>query len=651
MKREARIVLSLLFALGLGRTPRADAGELRKVLSLNPAGSASLYVWTDSCNVYVVRDEENALLIDLGDGSVLEHLSEIGVKRVEWVLFTHHHREQSQGYPRLIPWGAKVGGPEAERAFFERPSSFRKLKPTLADPFTVHGASFLRPPIQPIPLDRGFAKLDDFEWRGHALRCLETKGNSPGSMSYFLKGGNGWLAFTGDVILSGARMHNWFDSEWDYGFAAGLYALHSSAALIASFGPSLVLPSHGAIISHPKRQLDDYQVKLRHLIGLAVRGYDVFTFAGADQDRVSKPTEVPNIWQVSPHLFKFKGADFWPNFHLLLADSGHALAVDCGLLEPALLDRAIEQMRQQLGLKQIDACILTHMHGDHMLNAVHLRQKWGTQIWALDNMVEKCQHPESFDYAAMVESYEEGPDSVPIDRAFKPGESLNWEGYRLKVDWLPGQTEFALGLSGMVDGKRIVFTGDNIFGNPADPAQRGNEAVVARNSAILEEGYIHGAELLRRLQPELLLGGHSWVMDQPAHMLERYRLWAYQLRSALQSVSESDDYRYWFDPYWVRAEPYRTTLRPDQSATVSLNVRNFRAKPQKHHIEIHTPAYIQVEPSVLDGIVEAGGRRTFQIRVSPTKDAPAGMNIVALDVSLDGSRFGEWFDLVVAVVH
>ena len=33
-----------------------------------------LFEWTDTCNVYVLRDGDAALLIDLGDGSVLEHL-------------------------------------------------------------------------------------------------------------------------------------------------------------------------------------------------------------------------------------------------------------------------------------------------------------------------------------------------------------------------------------------------------------------------------------------------------------------------------------------------------------------------------------------------------------------------------------------------
>ena len=72
-----------------------------KLLPVAPHDFRDLFVWTDTCNVYVLRDGDSAVLIDLGDGSVLDHLHEIGVKRVEWVLFTSHHRELCQGYPRL----------------------------------------------------------------------------------------------------------------------------------------------------------------------------------------------------------------------------------------------------------------------------------------------------------------------------------------------------------------------------------------------------------------------------------------------------------------------------------------------------------------------------------------------------------------------
>ncbi len=644
---KLRILSAALAMLSLSAAPQ-ESGRLRKVATLDGT-SADLHAWTDTANAYVLRDGDAALLIDLGDGSVLEHLREVGVRRVEWVLFTHHHREQSQGYAKLKAWTAKVAAPAAERELFERPASFRKMKVSLGDAFTIHGASYVRPPVEPIPVDRAFARMDTFTWRGREIRCVETKGNSPGGMSYFLKNGDRWLAFSGDVMVDGARMHNWFDTEWDYGFAKGLYALTESASLVEAYEPSLLLPSHGPEVKEPKGQLAEYQRKLRAVTALVLRGYDVFGFAGSEQDRVSKPTAVPHVWQVSPHLYKFKGPDFWPNLHMLLADSGRALLVDCGLFDNAFLDRSIELMRERLGLKQIDACIVTHMHGDHMLNAPHLREKYGTKVWALQNMVDQMERPERFNYSAPVQGYGKGFDSVKVDRAFHPGETFDWEGYRLKVDWMPGQTEFALCVSGKIDGKLVAFTGDNLFGNGDDQKQNGHEAVVAHNSAVLEEGYIYGAEFLRKLNPDMLLTGHSWVIDRPARMIERYREWAYSLRRALQALSTEDDYRYWFDPFWVRAEPYRLSVAAGSLGEAQVVVRNFRDRPQKHRIEIHAPAGMAASPTVLEGELAAGERRAFPVRVKPAAGAAAGVRIVGLDVTLDGRRYGEWFDFVVEV--
>ncbi|MGH7957130.1 MAG: MBL fold metallo-hydrolase, partial [Opitutaceae bacterium] len=99
-------VLPAHAAWAQGTSPRSAAAATAKtsLRSFAAQSMPDLFVWTDTCNVYVLRDGDTALLIDLGDGSVLDHLADIGVKRVEWVLFTHHHREQCQGYPRLKKW-------------------------------------------------------------------------------------------------------------------------------------------------------------------------------------------------------------------------------------------------------------------------------------------------------------------------------------------------------------------------------------------------------------------------------------------------------------------------------------------------------------------------------------------------------------------
>lgn len=637
MTRRAFLAGLLAWAMASSAAPAAGFREV----------ATNIFAWSDTCNVYILRDGESAILIDLGDGSVLDRLGEIGVKHVEWVLFTHHHREQCRGAPKLRGTGVRLAAPAAERALFEQPASFRKMQVRLNDQYTVHGASYVRPPVVPIKLDRAFRSMDVFEWRGLEIWCIDTRGNSPGAMSYLLRQGDRWLAFTGDLMLDGARMHTWFDSEWDYGFASGIHALANSAALVAGFEPQWLFPSHGPLIRDPAEQLEEYQRKLVALERLLIRGYPVNSFTGVVQDKVSRPSEVPHVWRVSPHIYKFRGPNQFPNFYLILSDNGRALVVDCGLLDTNMLDQAIDGMKRRLGLKIIDAAVITHMHGDHFLQAPHLREKYGAKIWALDRMADVCEHPEWFDYAAPIQAYGSGIDGLKFDRLFKDGESFEWEGYKFTIDWMPGQTEFALCMHGMIDGKKVAFTGDNLFGDPDDPEQTGHEAVVARNSAILEEGYIYAAEYLAELQPDILLGGHSYVMDRPGEFIERYRRWAHDMREGFRALSCFDDYYHWFDPFWVRVEPYRVVLKGD-SVEVKLNLRNIRDRAQRMRVAIHPPPGVAAEPPVVEADLAAGARQAFPIRLKAA-GAPPGVHIIGLDVTLGSERLGEWFDCVVEI--
>ncbi len=611
-----------------------------------------VFLWKNTCNVYVLRDGEAALLIDLGDGSVLEALGEIGVRSVEWVLLTHHHREQCQGATKLRGMNAKVACAESERAFFESPAEFRKMRPTLNDAHSVYGASYLRPPVEPVKVDRTFARMDDFTWRGREFVCLHTGGNSPGHMSYMLRDdrhGAGWLAFSGDVMLDGAKMHTWFDTEWDYGFARGLYELGNSAGLLAGYDPALLLPAHGPVMRDGRAQLLAYVEKLKRLAELYVRGYDIQRFAACDQDTVSRPTAVPHIWQVTPHLFKFRGPDYWPNFHLLLAGNGSALLIDCGLFDRAFLDKALARMKETLGLNAIEAVFVTHMHGDHALDAEHVRRKHGAQLWTMEGVADKFERPWDHDLAALLPMYSPEHGPLKFDRVLRDGETIEWQGYTLTCDWMPGQTPYHACLHGEIDGKRVAFTGDNIFASATDPRQGGNECVLARNGGALEEGYLRAATYLHGIAPDLILGGHCWAIAEPAALVERLRVRMEALRDAFTALSTEDDYRYMFDPYWVRAAPYRVVVKPAEAADLIVLVRNFRDRPQKHRIVLHTPPGLRAEPGVIEGALPAAGTHPFAVKLHAAADAKGGLHLIAFDITRDGVRHGELFDFIVWV--
>jgi glyoxylase-like metal-dependent hydrolase (beta-lactamase superfamily II) len=457
------------------------------------------------------------------------------------------------------------------------------------------------------------------------------------------------LAFTGDLMLSGGRLHNWFDSEWDYGFAKAIYALHSSAALVERFEPRRLCPSHGDIVDQPVPELKRFREKLRVLEPHYLRGYPLWKWDGAEQDTVSRPTAVPHVWQITPHLFKFKGPDFWPNFTLLMADNGHGLVVDCGLFDKTFLQNALEGMRDRLGLKKIDAVIVTHYHGDHCLEVPFLREKWGAEVWTLDRVVQRMEAPERFDLAAPINTYGHGIDTVPVQRVLRDGETFQWQGYTLTADWMPGQTEYALCLHGEIDGRRVAFTGDNLFASSTDPAQNGHEAVVARNSGILEAGYLYAAEYLHGLQPDLIVGGHSWVMDRPRDLIERYRRGALALRAAFRDLSSEDDYRYWFDPFWVRAEPFRLQIAPGEVGEATLLLRNFGTQRERFRVELRPAEGVRVDPTVVEAVVPADSVGRFPLRLAAASGAAPGPHIVAFGVTRGGHRYGEWFDMLVAV--
>ena len=608
-----------------------------------------VFLFPDICNVYVIKSGELGLLIDLGTGEVLDHLKEIGITKIEWVLFTHHHREQTQGHLRLKDTGAKIAVPEVEKTLFESPLNFRKMAPALSDSFTVHGASYVRPSITPIKVDKTFAKMDDFTWQGLEIWCIETAGNSPGSLSYLTKKEGEWIAFTGDVMLNGSKLHTWFDTEWDYGFSKGIYALYNSLGQLEGYPLKKMLPSHGPIIENPLPQLQMLRNTLREFNKLYLRGWEVSTFAGADQDRVSKPTAVPHVWQVTKHLFKFRGPEFWPNFHMILADNGHALVVDCGLFKKEFLDKSIALMKERLGLKQIDVVLVTHMHGDHCLEAPHLRDVHGAKIWTMSRVVAAVSRPLHFDYCAQVNTYGKGIDSIAFDKVFQEGETFFWEGFKLTVDWMPGQTEFALCLHGIIDGKKVAFTGDNIFGSASDPSQNGHEAVVARNSCILEEGYIYAAKYLKKLQPDLLLGGHSWAMAEPAKLIDRYLADALKLKEYFEKLSFEKDYRWMYDPYWVRMEPYRVVLGKNNAAESRLMMRNFDSEPIAMKVEIILPEGFKAEPAIISTMVAGESTTSIPIQISCIKETSKGLHLAALDVTRKGKRAGQLFDFILWV--
>ena len=84
--------------------------------------TSQLYRFEDTCNGYVLMDGDRALLIDCGGGAVRSAISELGVRQIDWALFTPHHRDQCFGAADLAADGVKLAVLKIDRAHFGQAS-------------------------------------------------------------------------------------------------------------------------------------------------------------------------------------------------------------------------------------------------------------------------------------------------------------------------------------------------------------------------------------------------------------------------------------------------------------------------------------------------------------------------------------------------
>jgi len=602
----------------------------------------NVFLFRDTCNVYVLRDGSDAILIDFGSGDVLQHLGEIEVRRVAWVLHTHHHREQCQGDRLLQPKGIKVAVPAGELLLFSGVDEFWKRP----ERFSVVGAPYCRPLRERVPVDLTIKDGENFRWRGFDLQAFAGPGHSPAAMYYLCEVGRRTLAFCGDSALADAKLHTYYDSEWDYGYAEGLITLLRTLARLHAEHPDVLCPSHGGVSRKADRDLRLLRQRLRAFIyDLLLRHWDKDTNP-YDSCAVSRRTPIAGVRQVSEHLFKLDRR----NCYIILADSGHALFMDCGLgaaeASTQWLGRKLDEMRRHYGLRAVDAVTISHYHYDHITTIPHVVTHYGAEVWCFENMVEVIEHPRRFNLTCLT-GPAQGVGGIPVDRVLHDGETVEWEGFQIKIFHLPGQTWYGMGAAAEIDGRVVAFTGDNMF---CSPNRSGHDAFIARNRGILEEGYIKCAKTLLEIDPDLILGQHAQEIPEPRRQLRQLAEWGQAFRRALKRLSAYPEYEYFIDPYWVNLHPYRTRCRPGDELTLTLTVVNHARRKRAAQLEVMGPEGWEITPKSFDAELPPRGQAEQQIVVRVPRAAEPRRYIFTTDVTLDGERYGELFDATVDVV-
>ena len=615
--------------------------------------SDHLHRWSDTCNVYCVTRGDRGLLIDAGSGEVLDHLAEIGVKQIEWVLHTHHHRDQAWGTNRLRAAGVKVAVPEHERHLFDQADLFWQHK-RVYDNYNDRNTFFTV--AADIPVDAELADYESFRWHDLEFEILPAKGHTHGSSMLIGEIDGRRVAFTGDLMAAGGRLYQYHAMEYGYGDQQGaLFTLESVQALRRQ-APDVALPSHGDVIEDPSGDSDRLEQRLMALARLGAGSRIMGRDGGSGLDVLPNPS----FTQVSRHLL-WGGPLTCSNFYVLLSDSGKACFIDYGHSFNAHMATGneredgdtmrfvvhhLDELRERYGVTSIDVVLITHIHDDHTAGVPYLIRHEGTKAWTLDEVAQVLEDPAAWSSTPCTL---ETP--IAISRTFTDGERFGWEEYEFEIHHAPGQTEFHSVIATRVDGRKVAFTGDNVFLELA-PGITGAETTQIYQTTVLRNSlqlWMHRkcADVMERVAPDLVCPGHRQLIPWDTTKSVEYRDFIERKERVVRElVGNPADH--FVDLWWSRLLPYQRDASAGERLSFRLLLRNNQQQPARFEARLLAPDGWATSAAYAALDLDAGARGELDL-VATAPNHSDVRRIVTADIRIDGAAQGPVAEALVTV--
>jgi glyoxylase-like metal-dependent hydrolase (beta-lactamase superfamily II) len=614
------------------RPPRFAPGGAPRQLSEN------LYLFQDTCQVYVIRDGSRAVLIDFGSGKILDHLPALGISKVEWVLHTHHHRDQCQGDWRAAERNIPIAVPAHERHLFADAENFWRNRRVFHLYYVRNDFNTI---TRNIPVARALADYSTLRWGKTDFFILPTPGHTLGAISLVATVDGKKTVFTGDLFYAPGKIQNLYDTQINYGGSEGIDFGIYSLARLREQKPELVCPSHGETMRDPDAAIEQ---TIRKLID-----YYRFQNNGADPSLLYKP------YAVSPHLVCHYLTT--SSFYAIVSDSGKALFIDYGSASSQhfgnferataptdrirFVEHNIDELRRTYGMKSVDVVMPSHMHDDHMNGFPHLKRHHNTKVWCLENMVDIFQNPRGHNLGCTL------GEAFQVDRSFRPGERFRWEEFDFEITHSPGHTEYQMALFVTIDGNRVAFTGDAFF-----PTQRSDGALrhnlIFRNH-VENDSHLKSIRNLMEHEPTMIAPGHGKPYPVDRAILEITEQRMREQQSLFFDVLPEREVNFGLDPSWVHIYPYQMLLAPGERQRAEVRVRNYGAATMKIEVALVAPAEWRIEPDVLRFEIPANGSKAAAFEIGLPRDwaAPAPRFAIAADVMADGRYLGQITEAVV----
>lgn len=630
-------------AVTAGHLPNIVASAAQaSLLTVRPVPrriSENLFVVEDTCNVYVIRDGDHCVLIDFGSGEVLKHLASLGITKVDWILHTHHHRDQAQGDPLAVARGIPIAVPAHERHLFQDVERFWRNR-RIFELYEVRNDFFSL--TANIPVAAPLYDYASFSWRGHQFFVQPTPGHTIGSISLITTVDGSKVAFSGDLIYSPGKVQNLYNLQYYYGEHEGVdFSLYSLARLSA-LAPDLLCPSHGREFREPVLGIEELSGKLRQWFR--------YWHPGG-----SPPTIDYEPVQIAPQVFAHPMAS--STFYAIISASGKAMFIDYGSASwdffqsfrdatdtydrMRFVEHAIDKLKATQGLTSIDVAMPTHIHDDHVNGFPYLVREYGTKIWCYENMVEILENPRGRNLACLL------GEPIRVDRSFRHNETFRWEEFEFRIMHSPGHTEYEMALFTTAGETRIAFTGDAFLNYDKKGMQHN---LIYRNDTKTGD-YVASIRNIAEMQPAIIAPGHGESFPVTTDMVRDFEPRVQQQDGTFRELIADVDTDVGLDPSWVQIYPYQATAVRGRPVLLELRARNHRSREVELELALAVPPGWRSRPERVHLRVPAAGTATAHVSMTVPLDwpGPNERRAIAADVIADGVYLGQIAEAVVDI--
>lgn len=590
----------------------------------------NLYRYKDSCNVYIIVQDNQGILIDFGSGSVLSILPQIGVEKIAAVLLTHHHRDQLFGLANMPDTGRFLYVPHSEQELIAQADLLWQRREILNNYNTRQD---LYSSLSSLPICSTLKDYETLSLLGYDFQIMPTPGHTPGSVSLKVATKDQILVFTGDLLYAAGKVWSLAATQWSYNGGEGIpHTILSLLQLEEDRDITFLLPSHGEVLSP-----DAIKPTVENLTELLkVRRHNPRLFLLRE-----KPYE-----EITPHLLFNRTS--MSNSYILLSQSGKALVLDLGYDFAAGLaagtDRSARRpwlytfpwLFEHYPITSIDAFLPTHYHDDHVAGANLLRSRYGTRILCPENFAAILEAPT--DYSLPCLWY----DPIKVDQVLPVNQVFQWEEYEITLYPLSGHTEYSVAIAFKVDGKQVLCGGDQYADGD------GLFCNYVYQNQFAQTDFISSAQLYQEINPDIYLTGHWTSFYQSKDYLSKLLSQGEKLADLHNRLlPQGEDYHPITD-FFVKVFPYQKQVDCLEKFTATLLLSNPKNREVEADVELLLPRGFEAENCFQRVILPSLSTTeiSFQVESSsfPQRRARLGVNL-----TLDNHIWGSQGEMLITV--